>query len=118
MRDLIFVEGRFTMTQFKVHVVTFSISQIPNFIKLWLDNLGGQSIQLSRKADLMSLLHVHFNLNTGIPRFTSLICSSKTARKAKTRKTKINLPLLPEKRRREQRSVCERKELVSVKAGS
>jgi hypothetical protein len=33
--------------------------------------------------------------STGIPRFTSLIRSSKPARKAKTRKTKINFPLLP-----------------------
>jgi hypothetical protein len=49
---------------------------------------------------------------TGIPRFTSLIRFSATARKAKTRKTKINFPFLPEQRRREQRSVCERKELV------
>jgi hypothetical protein len=31
---------------------------------------------------------------TVIPRFTSLIRSSKTAIKAKTRKTKINFPLL------------------------
>jgi hypothetical protein len=37
---------------------------------------------------------------------------SKSARKVKTRKTKINFPLLPEKRRREQRSVFETKELV------
>jgi hypothetical protein len=49
--------------------------------------------------------------NTGIPWFTSLIRSFKTAHKAKTRKTKINFPLLPEKRRQEQ-SVCERKELI------
>jgi hypothetical protein len=55
---------------------------------------------------------------TGIPRFTSLICSRKTTREAKTRKTKIIFPLLPEKRRREQRSVCERKELVIAKIGS
>jgi molybdenum cofactor biosynthesis enzyme MoaA len=34
-------------------------------------------------------------LITGIPQFTHLIHSSKTARKAKTRKTKINFPLLP-----------------------
>jgi hypothetical protein len=33
--------------------------------------------------------------NTVIPRFTSLIRSSKTARKAKTRQTKIHFPLLP-----------------------
>jgi hypothetical protein len=33
---------------------------------------------------------------TVIPRFSSLMSSSKTARKAKTRKTKINFPLLPE----------------------
>jgi hypothetical protein len=47
-----------------------------------------------------------------------LIDSSKTAHKAKTRKTKTNFPLLPEKRRWEQRSVCERKELIYAKAGS
>jgi hypothetical protein len=47
---------------------------------------------------------------TVISRFTSLIRSSKTARKAKSIKTKINFPLLPKKRRREQRSVYERKE--------
>jgi hypothetical protein len=44
------------------------------------------------------LFKIHFN--TGIPRFTSLIHSSKTVRKTKTRKTKINFPLLSEKRRR------------------
>jgi hypothetical protein len=49
--------------------------------------------------------------STGIPQFMSLIHSSKTARKAKTRKTKINFPLLPKKRRWEQQLVCERKEL-------
>jgi hypothetical protein len=45
-------------------------------------------------------------MNLGIPQFTTLIHSSKTARKAKTHKTKINFPLLPEKRR----LVYERKE--------
>jgi hypothetical protein len=35
-------------------------------------------------------------LNTVISRFMSLICSSRTACKAKTRKTKINFPLLPD----------------------
>jgi hypothetical protein len=49
---------------------------------------------------------------TVIPWFTSLIRSSKTAHKAKTHKTKINFPLFPKKRRREQQSVCERRELV------
>jgi hypothetical protein len=49
---------------------------------------------------------------TGIPRFMSLIHSSKTARKAKIHKTKINFPLLPKKRCQQQRSVCKRKELV------
>jgi hypothetical protein len=39
---------------------------------------------------------------TVIPQFTSLIRSSKTARKAKTRKTKINFSLLPKKRHQEQ----------------
>jgi hypothetical protein len=38
---------------------------------------------------------------TGIPRFTSLICSSKTARRAKIRKTKIHFPLLPDGLREE-----------------
>jgi hypothetical protein len=33
-------------------------------------------------------------MNKVIPQFTSLMCSFKTARKAKTRKTKINFPLL------------------------
>jgi hypothetical protein len=33
---------------------------------------------------------------TVIPRFMSLIRSSQTARKAKTHKTKINFPLLPD----------------------
>jgi hypothetical protein len=42
-------------------------------------------------------------MNTVLPRFTSLIRSSKTARKVKTRKTNINFPLLPEKRCWEQR---------------
>jgi hypothetical protein len=36
------------------------------------------------------------DLGRVIPRFASLIRSSKTARKAKTRKTKINFPLLPD----------------------
>jgi hypothetical protein len=49
---------------------------------------------------------------TVVPRFATLISSSKTARKAKTCKTKINFPLLPEKRRQEQQVVCERQELV------
>jgi hypothetical protein len=35
-------------------------------------------------------------LHTAIPRFTSLSRSSKTARKAKTRKMKIHFPLLPD----------------------
>jgi hypothetical protein len=48
--------------------------------------------------------------DTVIPRFTSLIRSSKTAHKAKTRKTKINFPLLSNGNR----SVCERKEFVFV----
>jgi hypothetical protein len=43
-----------------------------------------------------------------------LIRPSKTAHKAKTRKTKINFPLLPEKKQWEQRSVCERKELLCI----
>jgi hypothetical protein len=60
-------------------------------------------------------VRVRGSADTGIPRFTILIRSSITARKAKTRKTKMNFPLLPEKRRREQRSVCERKELVQAK---
>jgi hypothetical protein len=56
--------------------------------------------------------------NTEISRFTSLILSSRTARKAKTRKMKVNFPLLPEKRHREQRSICERNKLVFAKNGS
>jgi hypothetical protein len=40
--------------------------------------------------------------DTGIPWFMSLICSSETAHKTKTRKMKINFPLLPEKRHQEQ----------------
>jgi hypothetical protein len=47
----------------------------------------------------------------------SLIRSSKTARKAKTRKTKINFSLVSENRRQEQRLICERKELVLAKIG-
>jgi hypothetical protein len=39
----------------------------------------------------------------------NLIHSPKTDLKAKTRKTKIDFQLRPEKRRREQRMVCERK---------
>jgi hypothetical protein len=35
-------------------------------------------------------------ISTVIPRFTSSVSSSKTARKVETRKTKINLPLLPD----------------------
>jgi hypothetical protein len=45
---------------------------------------------------LISPLNPEADLNTVIPRFTSLIRSSKTAREAKTRKTKINFPLLPD----------------------
>jgi hypothetical protein len=56
---------------------------------------------------LIRLYYIYY-----IPRFTNLIRSSKTARRAKSRKTKISFPLLPEKRRQEQRSVCEKKELV------
>jgi hypothetical protein len=41
------------------------------------------------------LYYVCYVRNTGIPWFTSLIHSSKTARKAKTRKMKISFPLLP-----------------------
>jgi hypothetical protein len=44
----------------------------------------------------------------------SLIRSSKTAHKAKTSKTKINFHEVG----KEQRTVCERKELVFVKIGS
>jgi hypothetical protein len=39
---------------------------------------------------------VSFTFNTAIPWFMSLIRSSKTARNAKTRKTKINFPLFPD----------------------
>jgi hypothetical protein len=54
----------------------------------------------------------HSKLNTGVPQFTSLIHSSKTACSAKTRKMKISFPLLLEKRLRKQRSVCKRKEHI------
>jgi hypothetical protein len=63
-------------------------------------NTGGLELRRVSTPEMYSV--------TGIPRFTSLIRNSKIARKAKTRKTKINFLLLPEKGCRVQRSVCER----------
>jgi hypothetical protein len=45
---------------------------------------------------LGSVLYLRYINSTVIPRFTSLIRSSKTACNAKLRKTKINFPSLPD----------------------
>jgi hypothetical protein len=60
----------------------------------WKQKLNSQTL-LSNNVLAHSVLYINSWLNTVIPQFTSLICSSKTARTAKTRKTKINFPLLP-----------------------
>jgi hypothetical protein len=65
---------------------------------------------------LSSYVNNVFGLQSSIiPRFMSVIRSSKTASEAKTSKTKINFTL---NSWREQRLVCERKELVQAKIGS
>jgi hypothetical protein len=74
-------------------------------------------IKLRRKYNTASNEKPHKQKYRGLPLVTSLIRSSKTARKAKTRKTKINFPLLPEKRHWKQRSVCETTELEEAKIG-
>jgi hypothetical protein len=64
-------------------------------------HLGRRIIQTSGSEDFKHFGWVETSRNpkqisnAEIPRFTSLIGSSKTARKAKTRKTKINFPLRP-----------------------
>jgi hypothetical protein len=87
---------------------------------MWADRYLRNTLQLKFRNSV-ELAHVlaetlKISVNTTvIPRVTSVIRSSKTARKAKTRKTKMNFPLLSEKRRWERRSVCERKELAKRK---
>jgi hypothetical protein len=84
-------------------IMIINIMRGDNFVA-HLDGLGGTPVCRGTP--------VAHDWNTVIPRFKSLICSSKTARKVKTHKTKINFPLFPEKRHGEQQLVCERKELV------
>jgi hypothetical protein len=51
---------------------------------------------LTTAHECLHIQNSETNDNTVIPRFTSLIRSSKTSRKAKTHVTKINFPLLPD----------------------
>jgi hypothetical protein len=67
------------------------------YIKHMLEKMSNSSlVEHTKIITLLKKKERTINGNTIIPRFTSLIRSSKTACKVKTREMKINFPLLPD----------------------
>jgi hypothetical protein len=78
-------------------MILFNVILINNVQELKVTRFSGNSTESKIRNERKGFIPIASTKPcTGISRFTSLIRSSKTPRKEKTRKTKINFPLLPD----------------------